>query len=342
MAVGLRRSGNGPATSLRQIYKTALGSAVVGRPRWTIWVHITVTPLSQISASRPSAGHYWPTRLVMEHFLPFAAPQPMLEPHHSSADALHILIKALALTFQNHLQVIKTEDDAEPVHKARVTLRRLRAAIAVFSPMIDEDLAEAMQDSARRLFRVLGAVRDADVMAARFAGTHRAETLARNALTQRQKARKALKKIKADGFAPWVLKRLDGKGWPRTGKKAKVLRDAPVANLAALALDRAWQAALSNGADLTRMTPRAQHELRKDLKMLRYQSEFFVKIWPAAPHERFLAPLRDLQDDLGEVTDLELARAFGQVKGDDSTAEAQRAAQHWVALQSIGPWWTPV
>ena len=268
-----------------------------------------------------------------------AAPMLLPEPQHASKQAFHILIETLALTFQSHLQAILSQDDAEPVHRARVTLRRLRTAIAAFAPMIDEDLAETMQFRARNLFRVLGEVRDADVMAMRFAGTDRAEALAKDALASRQKARKKLKKVKAEGFSAWIFKRLNSKTWCHTGKKAKGLREASVAILAAQALGRAWTHALSNGADLTVMSPRAQHELRKDLKMLRYLSEFFVEIWPAAPHDGFLATLRNLQDDLGEVTDLELARALGHATNELATAEAQRAAQHWVALQDAGPWW---
>lgn len=277
--------------------------------------------------------------LALETSLPVAAPLLLPEPQHSSNEAFHILIDTLAITFQSHLQSILIHDDAEPVLKARVTLRRFRTALAAFPPIIDEDLAEAMQFRARNLFRVLGEVRDADVMAVRFAGTDRAEALAKDALTSRQKARKKLKKIKAEGFSARIIKRLKGKGWHRTGKKAKALREASVATLAAQALDRAWKAALSNGADLLAMSPRAQHELRKDLKMLRYLSEFFVEIWPAAPHESFLASLRKLQDDLGEVTDLELAKALGHSANEDPTADAQRASQNWAALQSAGPWW---
>lgn len=284
-------------------------------------------------------GQNQPACLDLEISLPIAAPQPRLEPQNSSQHAFHVLIEALILAFQGHLQVIFEQDDAEPVHKARVTLRKLRAAITAFTPIIDDDLADAMLYRARILFRVLGDVRDADVMAARFADTDRADDLAKDALNSRQKARKKLKKIKADGFGTWVLKRLKGKRWQRTGKKAKVLRDAPVAVLAAQSLDRAWKAALSNGPDLTKMSPRAQHELRKDLKALRYLSEFFVEIWPAAPHDSFLATLRELQDDLGEVTDLELARALGHATDKDFTAEGLRAAHHWATLLNAGPWW---
>lgn len=260
-------------------------------------------------------------------------------PEHSGADAFRILVEALTLACQVQLQDLMEQDDPQSVHKARVTLRRFRAAVAANAPIIDEDLAAAMQYRARNLFRVLGEVRDADVMAARFAGTDRSEELASDALASRQKTRKRLKKIKAEKFGAWVFKRLKSKRWHRAGKKAKALREGAVSSLAAQALNGAWKVAVSNGADLTAMSPRAQHELRKDLKTLRYLSEFFVDIWPKAPHETFLATLRDLQDDLGEVTDLELARTMGHAKGEGTPTEAQRAAQHWTTLRSAGPWW---
>lgn len=275
----------------------------------------------------------------MEFRLPFAASQSTLLPNHSSEVAFQVLAEALTTVFHGHLQEIMEHEDVEPVHKARVALRRFRTAVSAFQPVIDEDLADAMQDRARALFRILGGIRDADVIAIRFAGTDLSEGLATDAQTQRRKARKKLKKHKAEAFSAWVLKRLKGKSWRRSGKKAKGLRDAPVAKLAAQSLDRAWKAAMSNGSDLDAMSPRAQHELRKDLKMLRYLTEFFVALWPTAPHETFLTLLCDLQDDLGEVTDSELARAFGHTDGDDSPNEPHQAAEHWSALRAAGPWW---
>lgn len=280
-----------------------------------------------------------PAHLAMELRLPFATPQSSPLPEHSSEVAFQVLAEALTTAFHGHLREIMEHEDVEPVHKARVALRRFRAAVSAFRPVIDEDLVEAMQDRARILFRILGGIRDADVIAARFAGTDLSEGLANDARIERRKARKKLKKHKAEAFSGWVLKRLKGKSWRRGGKKAKALRDAPVASLAAQALDWAWKAAMSNGIDLDAMSPRAQHELRKDLKMLRYLSEFFIALWPAAPYAVFLSRLCDLQDDLGEVADSELARALGNTDSEVGTNKTHQAAEHWSALRAAGPWW---
>ncbi|NEY91248.1 CHAD domain-containing protein [Tabrizicola oligotrophica] len=229
-----------------------------------------------------------------------------------------------------------------PPSRGTRTLRRLRAALKAFHPILDEDLADTLQDKSRALFRILGEVRDADVMALRFAEAQNAEATRDEAAHQRRRARKHLKRKKAEGFRTAVLRRLAGKGWRRGGKKAGALREAPVAVQAKAALNRAWAACLGNGPDLRQMRARTQHELRKDLKMLRYLTEFFEDLWPGAAQERFLATLRTLQDDLGEMTDTALARSLGHDDPSDLAPPQERAAQDWQALQAQGPWWQPV
>lgn len=257
----------------------------------------------------------------------------------SPTAALLHLADSLTAAVEANLTLLMADDSADPVHKARVALRRFRTLLDAFAPILDDDLSDALHDRSRALFRVLGAIRDADVMAARFAETDRAAKSATHAAHQREKGRKALKRKKAAGFRDWVQKRFSGKRWRQTGKKARTLREGPMTVLAALALDRAWAEALSNGADLLQMSARAQHDLRKDLKALRYLSEFFQDLWPEAPSDLFLADLRAMQDDLGEVSDSETARALGHDDTTDIGAPQSRAATAWASLVARGPWW---
>jgi CHAD domain-containing protein len=243
------------------------------------------------------------------------------------------------MTFHDHLCALMISDEVEPVHKARVALRRFRAVLSAFEPIIHDDRFDDLQDRSRALFRCLGGIRDADVMAARFAGTEPAPRLAEEAARQRRKARKFLKKKKALEFQGWVAKRLSGKGWRQTGKKAAALREAPVAVLAEKALVKAWQACLSNGKDLQGMSARAQHDLRKDLKALRYLSEAFGNLWPGAAQDAFLVALRSLQDDLGELTDTAMAQSLGHQDKADTANHQTMAAATWAALVERGPWW---
>lgn len=258
---------------------------------------------------------------------------------HSSADAFCHLADNLTETIHLNLLALMVDDSPAPVHKARVALRRLRACLKTFDRILDDDFAEAMQERARALFRLLGMARDADVMALRFAGTERSATLEAEAARQRHKMRKHLKRRKAEAFRPWMLRRLSGKSWRQTGKKAKALREAPVSVLAAMGMDRAWTECLGHGPDLRVISARAQHDLRKDLKTLRYLTEFFADLWPGTAQERFLDALRELQDDLGEITDSALARSLGHLDEADTSTPQDRAAMAWQVLQAEGPWW---
>ncbi len=260
-------------------------------------------------------------------------------PDQTAGQALGYLADKLTEVIQLNLQELMDTDAPEPVHKARVGLRRFRAAMAAFEPILDEDLADALQDRSRALFRILGGVRDGDVMVARFADSPKIATLMQEAAHQRHKGRRLLKKKKAAGFRDWVVKRLAGKRWRQTGKTAKALREAPVAVLAKAALMRAWQRCASNGVDLHVMSARAQHDLRKDLKMLRYLSEFFADLWPGSAQDAFVDTLRQLQDDLGEMTDTALAVAKGHAPDADTTSFQARAATSWSQLLAQGPWW---
>lgn len=268
-----------------------------------------------------------------------AADRIAVLPDQTAVTAFCHLADKLTEAFHLNLLALMEDDSPEPVHKARVTLRRFRAALNAFEPILDEDAIEAMQDRTRSLFRILGGIRDADVIALRHVGTDRATDTLDEAAFQRRKVRKHLKRKKADGFRKWVLRRLAGKRWRKTGKKAKMLRDAPVKVLAVSGMNQAWADCTSNGDDLRVMPVRGQHDLRKDLKMLRYQAEFFADLWPVAAQDAFLSALRQVQDDLGEITDTALAKSRGLDATTDTAMALDRAATAWEALQSQGPVW---
>lgn len=251
------------------------------------------------------------------------------------AEAAVMVLTQLAQGFEHWRAALMQDDDPMAIHKARVAMRRFRVALHGFNAVLHPDLADDLDDRARGFFRLLGRVRDVDVMAERFA------EMQAQALAQRQKLRKALTKRKADGFARLVAKRLSGKSWRKPGKKAKVLASMGTDRLAHEALNRAWNTCMSNGAQLTAMSERAQHELRKDLKTLRYLSEFFAVLWPDAPLEDFLHDMRLLQDDLGLLNDRVVARQHGLPPEDATNAAAlrDRADQAWLRVQQGGKWW---
>jgi CHAD domain-containing protein len=60
--------------------------------------------------------------------------------------------------------VLRTSEDPEAVHKARVATRRLRSDLRTLRPLLSEDWSESLRDELKWLGVMLGRVRDADVL----------------------------------------------------------------------------------------------------------------------------------------------------------------------------------
>ena len=63
--------------------------------------------------------------------------------------------------------VVRLGEDPEGVHRARVAARRLRSDLLMFRPLLDRDWADALREEIGWLGRLLGPIRDAEVLGAR-------------------------------------------------------------------------------------------------------------------------------------------------------------------------------
>jgi CHAD domain-containing protein len=265
---------------------------------------------------------------------------PALDAGTTAEQAAPVILTAGAREFAHFLAVMLESDDPEGPHKSRVALRRLRAALVAFRPIIAPDLARVLKRRLKYYFRVIGQVRDADVLVHDLAGVGDPDALQSEAARVRRKVRKKLRARKADRLVGFVDKRFGGKDWRHRTAAAKRLRHAPVTRLAAAALHRSWAECLSHGADLSRLTETERHELRKALKTFRYLCEHFAGLWPEESVRPFQEKLRDLQDDLGRLNDLAMARARGLAVADASAGPTlERAAAAWAALAASARWW---
>jgi len=242
----------------------------------------------------------------------------------STKDTLRRLMRDGAGDLARHLNAVMTSDDPAGPHKARVTLRRLRVALAAFKPLIARKLLTRQQTALRTTFRLLGTLRDADVLAAAL----NQPALHAAAATTRAHVRATLT---APRLAPF-----NGHSWarPRTRKQ----RNAPATRLARSALDHIWHRLQAQSADLLHLPVEARHDLRKSLKTLRYLGDAFAPLWPDAPLAAFLPGLKALQEDLGTLNDHATARSHGLPAPDDAPLLAP-SQTHWTTLRASPPWW---
>src|ERR1700726_2970793 len=190
---------------------------------------------------------------------------------------------------------------ADPVHDLRVALRRCRS-IADGLRVIDPDPNwKEMKKAGRRLFRDLGELRDAQVMEewARLLGDPNDPVT--NALLQFLASREAHLKQQA----ATALQEFDRKQWRRwiasLPRRAARMRPGS-AVFKHLALERWTEAYELHRRALRTRSQVAFHRLRIGLKRFRYIVENFLP----EQHAAWKDDLKDLQDLLGEVHDLDV------------------------------------
>jgi CHAD domain-containing protein len=224
--------------------------------------------------------------------------------------------------------------DPEGVHQMRVALRRLRTMCALFRREIPSPSFEAISGEARWLMQQLGPTRDWDV----FDGTTvaRLATAApevdfgglREAVHQQRKSNYAiLQGVLADprcsrfllSLGNWVERR----GWRNEiESEALAALSQPMPALADKILARRHRKVLRRGAHFRRLDTNAQHDLRIDLKKLRYAAEFFLPLYAThARAKRYVARLARLQNSLGRARDTANIRTLLDViRQDDQPA----------------------
>lgn len=261
----------------------------------------------------------------------------------SAARLLDNILRAQEEAFDQHLRAWTGDSAPESLHKARVALRRLRSALQGFAPILDRHEARRLSRQARDLFRILGPQREADVAVESFATEADRERLEARAAALRDETRESLRAAGAEGFAAQVRAALQDRRLLGKDLAAQRLAHADAALLGTLALQEAWTRGLAYGGLIAGLEEEARHDFRKDMKTLRYLTEFFLPVLAGHKPSKFTRRLARLQEDLGELNDIAV-HAAGAPLDADLRRRAERAAQaaetHWEKLRKAGPWWS--
>jgi CHAD domain-containing protein len=232
--------------------------------------------------------------------------------------------------------------DSGSVHAMRVATRRLRSTLHTFRPLFDAGRTEPLRDELQWLGRVLGAVRDGDVMAGRLAaavaverpelvvGPVAARIHGRLATSTAEARTRLIEELDGPRFAALLdaLDELVETAPPATVTKKRLRRLTHKAlRRADRCLDAAWRAGSANG---DRGNPAAGdgrdvhtagddrevhlHDARKAYKRARYAAETIAPL-AGKPARRLSKRLTVLQDLLGAHQDAiatgELLREYG-------------------------------
>ncbi|MCZ0960176.1 CYTH and CHAD domain-containing protein [Paracoccus benzoatiresistens] len=226
----------------------------------------------------------------------------------TAAQAFQRIVLSCLRQFRLNEDLLLVTRAAEPLHQARVALRRLRSAFTIFRPILGTSGA-GLREELRWLAGTLGEARDLDVLLPRApAGPlHDRLRAAREAAHDAVAEALASDRVRALmlDLAEWV-----GAGDWLTEPDTQGARDMEAQDFAAAALSRFRRKVKKGGRDLSHLEDEARHELRKDAKKLRYAADFFAPLFTgdrAKDRKKFGAALADFQDHLGALNDLAAA-----------------------------------
>ena len=230
----------------------------------------------------------------------------------------------------------------EGVHQMRVAFRRLRSALKVFRPLIPREASAHPVADLRWLNGFLGPARDWDVfleegMAPVFAHFPRKRSLLlfrKAAEILRQRHHQALQEALAQpqysrmmtGFADGLERR----AWQEdlSDEQRKLLAE-PVLDFATPLLERDHRRVAKRGEAFAELSAEQRHALRIRIKELRYALDFFASLYPAPAVKVTLSALSDVQDCLGVMNDITVARRLLDETGLKPLSIARQVIEGW-------------
>lgn len=268
---------------------------------------------------------------------------------------------------------VLADQDPEPLHQMRVGMRRLRTALRVFEPVVVLPKAASHQKIGQ-IARVLGAVRDMDVLLVMLEQTYQPQ-LPRPEQKQLDTVIRALGKRRRKDFAEmekifdsalyqkFLSSYQDWLEQPQFGAiapvaAARVVPDVLLPLVSHLFLHPGWlvgarldqgvpEVDLAMDADTIHQLLGAQgevvHDLRKQIKRVRYQTEFFTDFYD----ESYAAQIQDFkhaQDALGHLQDGAVLRALLSETLGKSWAETLPSLAQEFQAEQVRLWksWLPL
>jgi CHAD domain-containing protein len=253
-----------------------------------------------------------------------------LQPAQSAAAAARAIHLALLATLELNEDGVRRDLDPEFLHDFRVALRRSRAALGQIRDVFPEPELSHFKRELSWLGEVTGPRRDLDVhmevlpayAAALAAGEEGQDATDRAAedlrplaelLAARQASAQAGLAAALDSpryrrlLADW-RRFLEERPIPETGPPPAA--ELPILHVAAARLRAIYKRIVRRGRKLGPQAPAEDlHQLRIDCKKLRYLLEFSRSLFPEQELDPTVKRLKGLQENLGELNDLEMQRA---------------------------------
>lgn len=227
--------------------------------------------------------------------------------------AARSIVAARLAPLRESAAAVARGDGAEPVHQARVAIRRLRAVLRLFRETIGKARARAWRDALAEVARALGEARDWDVFAletlpAIRGGAPVPRALATRLGKHRAKSRAAAREALAS--APFQEALREIAAWSGEDERLPSGERGTLRRFARRALRKRHERLLRRAARLPSLDAAARHRLRIEAKRLRYGAEALAPLYEPESVAAYRSALVALQDELGRAQDAVTGQAL--------------------------------
>ncbi|RUW53637.1 inorganic triphosphatase [Mesorhizobium sp. M1A.F.Ca.ET.072.01.1.1] len=238
-----------------------------------------------------------------------AASTPLTSEMSATTAFAHIAAACLR-QFRLNEWVLGWYRDAEALHQARVSLRRLRSLCSICKSLFHDSRFDHLREELKWLASEFGDARNIDVMIGR-ASSEALSSRLQNARDDAYAAVEAsLSSVRARSLMIEATEWVSIRDW-RTDQSDETLADQPARDFASGVFDKFWKKVAKAGKNLVDADDETRHKLRIAAKKLRYAAEFFEPLYnskaEAKRHRRFMKMMESLQDQLGSLNDLATA-----------------------------------
>jgi triphosphatase len=270
---------------------------------------------------------------------PVKAPEIHLRKSATPLEAARATLGAGLAQLQGNEEGLLVSADPEFVHQARVALRRMRSALRIFRDVIGIERSNAWREALAESAVALGAARDWDVFTtetlppvlaahgdAALAKTLRGRATRRRTIG-RESARAALRSSAYVGvileIARWLC-----------FAEPPPMQEEPLEDFASRLVRKRHKRLLADASRIPGSSAQERHQLRIDVKRLRYGVDALSSLFPAKRVARYIDILVALQDTLGASNDAATAlRLLPELEPPESFAAFARG---WFAARASG------
>lgn len=331
-------------------------------------------PLQLSQMSKAARGYRLVGRLPAAALEPRHAQAPHLTREQTAEQAFRQILRSCNDQVLHNIRVVLESDDPEGPHQLRIGLRRLRSALRAYQPLGDKAVFRRLNAEARDLARIVGELRDVDVVIDEFVLPHAEhdpvvrgiKALLKDLRSHRghihDEVRRYLASARVRAFHLDLCAFMEGDVLRRPGDgRDATAGEAPVGDHAGLALHASWRRPSRLGKRLDQLSIDERHQMRRALKYVRYLAEFYAPLYPRKAVRRYVRHLKRLQNVFGYLNDVAVTENMRDVCGKRGSTDAdvywalgyihglnemraglawENARSRWHELNKVRPFWS--